>query len=118
MPHEGYADRITNDGPRFHSNMPVSELTEPIARAIEASNVSLAPPIAETVDGVMHETWSTPIEPNGARGLEPPDPDLGIRPTGVQRPPRKGLEAASHRTELGENVDEPQWPLPDPLRSR
>ena len=28
MPHEGYADRVTNDGPRFHSNMPVSELTE------------------------------------------------------------------------------------------
>ena len=28
MPHEGYADPIMNDGPGFHSNMPVSELTE------------------------------------------------------------------------------------------
>ena len=28
MPHEGYADPVTNNGPRFHSNVPVSELTE------------------------------------------------------------------------------------------
>ena len=28
MPHEDYADPVTNDGPGFHSNMPVSELTE------------------------------------------------------------------------------------------
>ena len=28
MPHEGFADPITNDVPRFHSDMPVSELTE------------------------------------------------------------------------------------------
>ena len=28
MPHEGYVDPIMNDGPRFHSNMPISELTE------------------------------------------------------------------------------------------
>ena len=52
MPHEGYADPVTNDGPGFHSNMPVSELTECVIRAIEASDVSSAPPVAETVDGV------------------------------------------------------------------
>ena len=45
MPHEGYADPITNDGPRFHSNMPVSELTECITRAIEASDISSTPPV-------------------------------------------------------------------------
>ena len=28
MLHEGYADPITNDGPGFHSIIPVSELTE------------------------------------------------------------------------------------------
>ena len=28
MPHEGYADPVTNDRPGFHSNAPVSELTE------------------------------------------------------------------------------------------
>ena len=28
MPHEGYTDPIMNDEPRFHSNVPVSELTE------------------------------------------------------------------------------------------
>ena len=52
MPHEGYADPITNDGPRFHLNMPVSELTERVTRAIEASDVSSTPPVAKTVDGV------------------------------------------------------------------
>ena len=53
MPHEGYADPVTNDGPKFHSDMPVSELTEHDTRAIEASDVSLTPPVAEIADGVM-----------------------------------------------------------------
>ena len=66
MPHEGYANPITNDGPRFHSDMPVSELTERDTRAIEASVVSSTPLVVETVDGVTHKTRSTPIEPNGA----------------------------------------------------
>ena len=51
MPHEGYADPITNDGPGFHSNMPDSELTERVTQAIEASDISSTPPVAETVDG-------------------------------------------------------------------
>ena len=46
MPHEGYANPITNDGPKFHSIVPVSDLTERVTRAIEASDVSLAPPVA------------------------------------------------------------------------
>ena len=50
MSHEGYADPIMNDGPGFHSNMPVSELTEHVTRAIEASVVSSAPLVAETED--------------------------------------------------------------------
>ena len=64
MPHEGYANPVTNDGPGFHSNMPVSELTECVTRVIEASNVSSASPVAETADGVTHETQLTPTEPN------------------------------------------------------
>ena len=28
MPHEGYADPVMNNGPGFHSDVPVSELTE------------------------------------------------------------------------------------------
>ena len=44
-----------DDGPRFHSDVPVSELTERDTQAIEAIVVSSAPPIAETDDGVMHE---------------------------------------------------------------
>ena len=81
MPHEGYADPVMNDGPRFHSDMPVSELTKCDTRAIEASVISSAPEVAETMDGVMHETRPTPTKPNGAWGLRPPNPDLGIQPT-------------------------------------
>ena len=52
MPHERYADPIMNDGPGFHSDMPVSELTECVTRAIEASDVSSTPPVAKTMDRV------------------------------------------------------------------
>ena len=51
MPHAGFADPITNDEPRFHSDMPISELTERITRAIEASDVSSTPLVVETLDG-------------------------------------------------------------------
>ena len=43
MSYEGYADPVTNDGHRFHSNVLVSELTESVTRAIEASDISSAP---------------------------------------------------------------------------
>ena len=66
MPHEGYADLVMNDGPRFRSNAPISELTECVTRAIKASNVSSAPPVVKTMDGVTHGTRPTPTEPNGA----------------------------------------------------
>ena len=48
MSQEGYADPVMNDGPGFHSIIPVSELTERVtrARATEASDVSSAPPVA------------------------------------------------------------------------
>ena len=81
MPHEGYDDPITNDGPEFCTNVPVSELTECVTRAIEASDVSSAPPIAETMDGVTHGTRPTPTKPNGAQGLGSPDTDTGNQPT-------------------------------------
>ena len=51
MPHEGFADPVTSDGTGFHSNMPISELTEHVTQAIEASDVNSTPPVAETVDG-------------------------------------------------------------------
>ena len=60
MPHEGYADPITNNGPRFHSNMLINELTECVTRAIEASDVSSTPPVVETVDGVTITKTSQP----------------------------------------------------------
>ena len=64
MPHEGYADPITNDGPGFHSNMNVSELTERVTRAIKASDVSSTPPVVENMDEVTQEIMRlTPIGP-------------------------------------------------------
>ena len=42
-----------NDGPRFHSNMSVSELAECDTRAIEASDVSSTPPVVKTMDEAM-----------------------------------------------------------------
>ena len=104
MPHEGYDNPVMNDGPRFHSNMTISKLTKHDTRAIEASIVSSAPPVAETADGVTHEIQPTPTEPNRARGLEPPDPNSGIQLTGVRRPAHEGLEAASRRTKPGEKT--------------
>ena len=68
MPHEGYANPVMNDGPGFRSNAPVSELTERVTRAIEASDVSSTPPVAKTVDGVTHETRPTP-RPRSTLGL-------------------------------------------------
>ena len=56
MPHEGYVDLVTNDGLGFHSDMPVSELTERVTRAIKASDVSSTPPVAKITDEVTHET--------------------------------------------------------------
>ena len=49
-----------NDGPRFHTNIPVSELIERDTRAIEASVVNSAPLAVETEDGVARENTADP----------------------------------------------------------
>ena len=79
-----------NDGPRFHSDVPVSELTERNTRAMEASIVSSAPLVVETEDGVMHEIWPTPNDPHGARAARPEIGRPGFEgwPTKGSRPPR------------------------------
>ena len=66
---------LADDGPGFHSDMPVSEFAERDTTTIEASVVSSAPLVTKTMDKVMHETWPTPTEPHGASGLESPDPN-------------------------------------------
>ena len=68
----------TNDGHRFHTNIPVSELIEHNTQATEASVVYSAPPITKIEDGVTRELWPIPI----ARRLEPLDTG-----TEVRRPP-------------------------------
>ena len=44
------------DGPGFHTKMPIRELIECDTRAVEASVVSSAPLVAETEDGVTHDS--------------------------------------------------------------
>ena len=61
MPHEGLADPVANDESRFHSNMPISELTECVTRAIEASDISSTPLVAEITDGAMITEMSRPL---------------------------------------------------------
>ena len=59
-----------DDRPRFHSNMPISELTERDTQAIEESAVSSAPLVVETEDGVMRENTVDPdqtLKGSGAR---------------------------------------------------
>ena len=72
MLHEGYADPVINDGPRFHSNMPVSELTERVTQAIEAGDISSTPLVMKTTDRATITKMSRPsIGPLlhvGARG--------------------------------------------------
>ena len=72
MPHKGYANPVMNHGPRFHSDMPISELTECVTRAIEASDISSTPPVAETTDRAMITKMSQPstrpLLRTGARG--------------------------------------------------
>ena len=84
MPQEGYADPVMNNGPRFHLDIPISELIERDTRAIMASVVSSAPLDTKTTDGVTHKTRPTSIEPNRARGLELPDPNSGIQLIGAR----------------------------------
>ena len=84
-----------NDGPRFHSDMPISELTKRDTLAIEASVVSSASLVEETEDRVMHEIWTTPTDPMGVgsssrstRSRKSIKPGFEGRPTKGSRPPR------------------------------
>ena len=52
-----------NDGPGFHTNIPIKELIERDTQAIEASGVNSTPLVVKTKDGVTRETQLTPIRP-------------------------------------------------------
>ena len=62
MSQEGYANPVTNDGPRFHSIIPVSELTERVtrARAIATSDKTQPLWLCGTEDGATHTTHTDP----------------------------------------------------------
>ena len=94
MPHEGYVNPLMNNGPRFHLDMPISELVERDTRAIKASVVSLVPLVAETTDRVTHKTRLTPTEPNRAWGLEQPDPTQESNRLRFEGRPAKGSRSS------------------------
>ena len=78
--------------------MPVSELTERVTRAIEASNVSSAPLVVETTNRVTYETTPTPW----------PHPALGsmLRHARPLATPDVWVSARC----LGHSGDRPRWP--------
>ena len=94
-----------DDRPGFHLNIPISELTGHDTQAIEAGVVSSAPSVAETEDGVTHETRPTPFEPHGARGSSRLILDREIED---RRPPAMGLRPPRVEQRAGgESADEP-----------
>ena len=69
MSQEGYANPVMNDGPGFRSDVPVRELTESVARAIEASDVSSAPLVARNHGRGNAQNSNRPLpSPIGLRG--------------------------------------------------
>ena len=82
MSQEGYADPVMNDGPGFHSNVPVSELTERVTRAIEASDVSSAPPVVRNHGWGNAQNSTDPYQAqrgSGAQDTQTPRLRLGPR---------------------------------------
>ena len=79
MSHEGYANPVTNDGPRFHSNVPVNELTERVTRAIKASEVSSTTLIVRNHGWGNAQNSIDPYQsPMGLRGSRHPMPRLRL----------------------------------------
>ena len=72
MPQEGYADPVTNDGPKFHSITPVSELTELVFEPERLGQaMKLSPFGCEEPDGVaQNNSHRPPLRPDKARGLK------------------------------------------------
>ena len=69
MPHEGYVDPVTNDGPGLHSSITISELTERVTRAIVASNFNSAPSVARNRGQGNAQNSTDPYQsPMGLRG--------------------------------------------------
>jgi len=80
MPHESFVDPVTSDGTEFYSNISISELTEHVTQATEASNVNSTPLVVETMDGATVTKMCRPLtEPPpcvGARGRSDLQGDL------------------------------------------
>ena len=63
MPQEGYANPVANDGPRFHSITPVSELTELVFEPERSGQATkLSPSSCEELDGEAQKQLTTPTK--------------------------------------------------------
>ena len=72
MSQEGYADPVTNDGPRFRSITPISELTELVFKPERSGQaMKLSPFGCEEPNGVaQNNSHQPPRRPNKAQGLK------------------------------------------------
>ena len=68
-----------NDGPGFHTNVPVSELIEHDTLATKASVINSAPPVAKTEDGVMSKNMADPHQNLKGSGAQARSRDRGSK---------------------------------------
>jgi len=70
MPQEGYADPVMNDGPRFHSITPISELIELVFEPERLEQATkLSPSDCEEPDGVaQNDSHRPPRRPEQGSG--------------------------------------------------
>ena len=91
MSQEGYADPVMNDEPGFRSIIPISELTERVTRAIEASDISSAPLVAKNCGRGNAQNSNRPQpSPTGLRGSRHPNASAAPGSVTLTRPiPRR-----------------------------
>ena len=94
MPQEGYADPIMNDGPRFHSITPVSELTELVFEPERSGQATkFSPSGCEEPDGVAQNVSHQP--------LRRPDRAWGLKCQGTTTPDSRRLDRRHPAMALG-----------------
>ena len=112
MSQEGYADPVTNDGPRFHSIIPISELTE--RRRSSPSDrdrrQDLAPSVVRNQGwGNAHNSHRPLLRPNRAWGLKTNardcDPELARIHDSDSPSPMARTDARIHEHRLVRSVN-------------
>ena len=81
MSQEGYVDPVTNDGPRFHSITPISELTELVFEPERSGQATKLSPSVVRNRGWGNAQYShrPPRRPDRARGLKKNTKDSDLK---------------------------------------